>query len=171
MTAALDRLSETGFNPLNDVALNSRLSLHRITSKARSHVLRYSDMNGFDELLTSFDRVFKEQYQTLKKAHTSFYDWMYHRERIILQIGLSLLYRRLSLTFDRAISGDIASISFSKNFSLVQLENDMCELLNSKAIVYPFTVSEKSIYNDSFRDKVFDQVCASVTGLISPTYT
>lgn len=148
----LKTLGDTGFVLDHNPELMQRLHFFHLFKI--SSAVSYSSTAEFSELLVRFDGLFTKNYLTLKgkKTTITFYDWMYMREKITFQMGLSLLYSHLKLSFE-AISGSLDDISFPKNFSLVRFQTELFELFRANAMQYPLTVQEKKVVDAQIKGR------------------
>ena len=149
-------LQTFGFNSFDDPMLQKRMEFFNLMKAC--HHLDYSSMGKFEVLLVSFDSVFRSQYVNMKQKGLTFLHWISKREKIVRQIGLSLLYNRLMFTFGRCLPDLPSEIDLRSSFSYVRFENELAMLLKRKELTYPCTQSEIRIMNETFKGRNLEQL-------------
>ena len=149
----LQQLSQNGLD--FDSELEKRLEFYEFIKKCSE--VNYPNTVSFEELLEIYDKLFKKYFTNKAVKELIFYDWVHIREKILLQIGLSSLYKQLKFNFTE-ITGESKFFILPKDFNMIMFEENMKVMLGKKSLDFPATIGEKKMYDNIFRDKTFKKL-------------
>ena len=152
LMSVIKELQDVGYDIKKDINLNKRMEFFQTVKLAT--ILSHREPDSFERLLKTFDRMMTQYAEQFDAKGIHMYRWLHMRDKLMIQMGLVVLYKHMKFSFSELPNVPNALIVPS-SWNAGNYVGELKSRLENHAPTYNFKTADKELYQTSFEGRVF----------------